>query len=161
MLRTQYRCHPYISALPNHLFYGGCLRDGISAEERPPLIPGWPTLAFLDVPAGQERSSGSGSFYNEAEISLLMGLLETLVAFGVDCAELGVITLYKAQLGKMAQRLQEKRCDAGVNDRQVNGLVEDCGIFSALRYLLIKQDQSIVKIVDGPVERAHCPYQLL
>ena len=29
MLRTQYRCHPSISAICNTMFYDGCLRDGV------------------------------------------------------------------------------------------------------------------------------------
>ena len=37
MLRTQYRCHPRISAVANELFYGGCLLDGIAPDDRPAL----------------------------------------------------------------------------------------------------------------------------
>ncbi len=39
LLRTQYRCHPSVSALPNQLFYGGRLRDGCTAAQRAPLVP--------------------------------------------------------------------------------------------------------------------------
>jgi superfamily I DNA and/or RNA helicase len=38
LLRTQYRCHPYISAVANNLFYGGMLEDGISQTQRKPLL---------------------------------------------------------------------------------------------------------------------------
>ncbi|XP_053387906.1 uncharacterized protein LOC123563456 isoform X2 [Mercenaria mercenaria] len=37
LLRTQYRCHPNISAVANKLFYGGMLEDGISEADRKPL----------------------------------------------------------------------------------------------------------------------------
>ena len=40
MLRTQYRCHPRISALANALFYENNLLDGVIEEERPPLVVG-------------------------------------------------------------------------------------------------------------------------
>jgi superfamily I DNA and/or RNA helicase len=32
MLRTQYRVHPAISRLASELFYGGRLRDGVTAQ---------------------------------------------------------------------------------------------------------------------------------
>ena len=38
LLRTQYRCHPNISAVANKLFYGGMLMDGVSAEQRSPVL---------------------------------------------------------------------------------------------------------------------------
>ena len=37
MLRTQYRCHPAISAIPNELFYDNQLIDGVAPEDRPAL----------------------------------------------------------------------------------------------------------------------------
>ena len=38
VLRTQYRCHPTISAIPNQLFYDGQLIDGVTEADRPPLV---------------------------------------------------------------------------------------------------------------------------
>ena len=38
MLRTQYRCHPIISAIANNLFYDGKLLDGLSENDRVPLV---------------------------------------------------------------------------------------------------------------------------
>jgi hypothetical protein len=38
LLRTQYRCHPTISAVSNSLFYERQLVDGISAQHRKPLL---------------------------------------------------------------------------------------------------------------------------
>ena len=37
LLRTQYRCHPRISAISNNLFYNEQLIDGIGEELRQPL----------------------------------------------------------------------------------------------------------------------------
>ena len=37
VLRTQYRCHPRISAFASELFYDGCLLDGVTADDRPAL----------------------------------------------------------------------------------------------------------------------------
>lgn len=49
LLRTQYRCHPAISAVANELFYEGHLIDGVSEEERRPLLHWLPTLCFYSV----------------------------------------------------------------------------------------------------------------
>ena len=38
MLRTQYRCHPIISAVSNSLFYQNQLVDGVTAQDRPPVL---------------------------------------------------------------------------------------------------------------------------
>jgi hypothetical protein len=59
LLRRQYRCHPAISAVPNQQFYGGRLLDGCTPEQRASLLPGLPSLAFLDV-RGQEQHSAGG-----------------------------------------------------------------------------------------------------
>jgi superfamily I DNA and/or RNA helicase len=59
LLRRQYRCHPAISAVPNQQFYGGRLLDGCTPEQRASLLPGLPSLAFLDV-RGQEQYSAGG-----------------------------------------------------------------------------------------------------
>ena len=37
LLRTQYRCHPVISAMASQLFYQDKLMDGVTREERKPL----------------------------------------------------------------------------------------------------------------------------
>lgn len=67
MLKTQYRvrpiaidthtnfiknyiqCHPKISAISNKLFYDRRLLNGVTAEDRKPLIEGLPTVTFVDV----------------------------------------------------------------------------------------------------------------
>ena len=38
LLRTQYRCHPSLSAVANACFYGGALADGVAARDRLPLL---------------------------------------------------------------------------------------------------------------------------
>lgn len=53
------RCHPDISAVPNAQFYGGRLLDGCTREQRASLLPGLPSLAFLDV-RGQEQYGAGG-----------------------------------------------------------------------------------------------------
>ncbi|KAK1342256.1 hypothetical protein QTO34_015012 [Cnephaeus nilssonii] len=104
LLRTQYRCHPAIAAVANDLFYGGGLRNGVSQAERGPLLAWLPTLCFYNVP-GQEQMEGGNSFHNEAEAAFTLMLIRSLVAGGIPGTMIGVITLYKSQLGKLCHLL--------------------------------------------------------
>jgi superfamily I DNA and/or RNA helicase len=97
MLRTQYRCHPLISRIPCALFYGGRLVDGVSADDRDPLIDDLPTLCFYDVHSGQERKAASGSVYNMEEARFVVAVLTRLLEAGLEPPDIGVVTLYKAQ----------------------------------------------------------------
>ncbi|XP_015427004.1 PREDICTED: protein ZGRF1 [Myotis davidii] len=104
LLRTQYRCHPAIAAVADDLFYGGGLRNGVSEAQRGPLLAWLPTLCFYHVP-GQEQMEGGNSFHNEAEAAFTLMLIRALVAGGIPGTMIGVITLYKAQLGKLCHLL--------------------------------------------------------
>lgn len=105
MLRTQYRCHPQFSALSSKFFYNDRLRDGVTPEQRPPLLPDVPALVFFDV-TGAEKESGGGSVYNDVEASVVCDLVAHLLRCGFDCRQIGVICLYKAQAAHCLQRLR-------------------------------------------------------
>ncbi|XP_028513457.1 protein ZGRF1 [Exaiptasia diaphana] len=98
LLRTQYRCHPVISAVANRLFYGGRLTNGVSEEDRAPLVEFAPTLCFYDVTKGKEKCGQDGSYYNEEEAKFIVFLIECFLESGLEPAQIGVITLYKSQL---------------------------------------------------------------
>ena len=75
-----------------------------------PFQPGWPTLCFYNVSTGQEAVDGAAaSFYNTEEARLVVALIEGLVLEGVQPQDIGVITLYKAQLACITQRLNQSR----------------------------------------------------
>lgn len=101
VLRTQYRCHPVISNIANTLFYGGCLIDGISQEDRLPLVDEFPTLCFYDVSCGKDCSDSAGSYYNQEEADFVVFLIQVLICSGVEPCNIGVITLYKSQMYKI------------------------------------------------------------
>ncbi len=67
MLRTQYRLHPVLSAIPNALFYEGQLLDGVTAEQRLPCIEGLAPLIFVEIGRGREQACSGGSFINIEE----------------------------------------------------------------------------------------------
>ncbi|KAM4049515.1 5'-3' DNA helicase ZGRF1 [Anomaloglossus baeobatrachus] len=100
MLRTQYRCHPSISAVANELFYEGNLLNGISEDERKPLLDWLPTLCFYNA-NGSEEVEGNTSFYNMEEANFTVKLIQSLIASGIHGAMIGVITLYKSQMNKI------------------------------------------------------------
>ncbi|XP_075716642.1 5'-3' DNA helicase ZGRF1 isoform X2 [Rhinoderma darwinii] len=111
MLKTQYRCHPSISAVVNELFYEGQLLDGVSHEDRKPLLDWLPTLCFYNA-NGIEKVEGNSSFCNVEEASFTVKLIQSLVASGIQGSMIGVITLYKSQMNKICSMLSSAAvCD--------------------------------------------------
>ncbi|XP_038611146.1 protein ZGRF1 isoform X6 [Tachyglossus aculeatus] len=100
LLRTQYRCHPAISAIANDLFYEGSLIDGISERDRRPLLDWLPTLCFYNV-HGSEQIGRDNSFHNLAEATFTLKLIQSLIASGIEASAIGVITLYKSQMNQL------------------------------------------------------------
>lgn len=82
-LRTQYRCHPVISAIANDLFYEGNLVNGISERERSPVLEWLPTLCFYNV-TGTEQVERENSFVNVAEAAFTLKLIRSLIASGLE-----------------------------------------------------------------------------
>ncbi|KAJ6668811.1 hypothetical protein lerEdw1_012295 [Lerista edwardsae] len=111
LLRTQYRCHPAISAITNDLFYGGNLLNGISEMDRNPLVDWLPTLCFYNV-NGFEQVGRDNSFHNMAESSFIVKLIQCLVASGIDGSMIGVIALYKSQMNQICTLLGAVHSDA-------------------------------------------------
>ncbi|XP_029774198.1 protein ZGRF1 isoform X2 [Suricata suricatta] len=104
LLRTQYRCHPAISAISNDLFYEGNLMNGISETERSPLLEWLPTLCFYNV-QGLEQIERDNSFHNVAEAAFTLKLIQSLIASGTAGSAIGVVTLYKSQAHKLCHSL--------------------------------------------------------
>ncbi|XP_040331664.1 5'-3' DNA helicase ZGRF1 isoform X5 [Herpailurus yagouaroundi] len=104
LLRTQYRCHPAISAISNDLFYEGNLMNGISETERSPLLEWLPTLCFYNV-KGLEQIERDNSFHNVAEAAFTLKLIQSLIVSGIAGSVIGVITLYKSQMYKLCHSL--------------------------------------------------------
>ncbi|OXB68179.1 hypothetical protein ASZ78_012277 [Callipepla squamata] len=111
LLRTQYRCHPAISAIANELFYEGNLIDGVSEKERSPLLDWLPTLCFYSV-NGLEQIERDNSFYNVAEVHFTVKLIKSLIASGIDGSAVGVITFYKSQMCKIQNLLRSVHSEA-------------------------------------------------
>ncbi|XP_074252679.1 5'-3' DNA helicase ZGRF1 isoform X2 [Saimiri boliviensis] len=104
LLRTQYRCHPAISAIANDMFYEGNLMNGVTEIERSPLLEWLPTLCFYNV-KGLEQLERDNSFHNVAEAAFTLKLIQSLIASGIEGSMIGVITLYKSQMYKLCHLL--------------------------------------------------------
>ena len=79
VLRTQYRCHPRISAVASELFYNGCLLDGVTADDRPALaVSAW--LSPIPV-AIWSRSAGGVILWLEVFLSATVPAVLSLHAF--------------------------------------------------------------------------------
>ncbi|KAM6120158.1 LOW QUALITY PROTEIN: 5'-3' DNA helicase ZGRF1 [Pterocles gutturalis] len=110
LLRTQYRCHPAISAISNELFYEGNLIDGVTEKDRSPLLDWLPTLCFYSVNGVEQRRDNS--FYNMAEGHFTVKLIQSLIASGIEGSAIGVITLYKSQMCKIQNLLSSVHSEA-------------------------------------------------
>ncbi|XP_068137342.1 5'-3' DNA helicase ZGRF1 isoform X2 [Hyperolius riggenbachi] len=111
MLRTQYRCHPVISAVANELFYEGHLLNGVLQEDRRPLLEWLPPLCFYNA-NGTEQVEGNNSFYNMEEANFTVKLIQSLIASGIQGCMIGVITLYKSQMTKICSLFNSTvQCD--------------------------------------------------
>ncbi len=101
-LRTQYRMNEAIAAFPDEAFYDGALLHG--TENRRWTVGSLPPLAARHV-EGAERQTPSGSYFNEREAAVVADEVETLLEAGVIPADVGVITPYSGQVGKVRAAL--------------------------------------------------------
>jgi superfamily I DNA and/or RNA helicase len=122
LLRTQYRCHPAIAAVANSHFYANRLIDGVTAEQRAPLVPWLPPLSLVDVRSGAAEeyngSNGSGSVSNRAEAAAVVRLVSRLRAAGVRPGSVGVICFFRAQVEVVRRLLLENRMQQQNQNRQ-------------------------------------------
>ena len=131
MLRTQYRLHPMLSAIPNELFYEGQLNDGVTAQDREPLVPNLPTLLAYNCKKGNaEKSLSSHSYFNTLEANVVVKLLHRLKADGVEDSSVGVICLYKAQAMKIEEMMSGTRATSTVKPVAAKTISEEGNVQS-------------------------------
>eukprot|EP00899_Mesostigma_viride_P016727 jgi/Mesvir1/25055/Mv11899-RA.1 len=107
-LRVSYRAHPGLLQVYSDLFY-----DGTLVTEADPALThsllGWHRLPNPDIPlllahvdGDERRDADSPSWYNQAEINAVEGIMNDLLAsgLGVRPDEIGIITPYQKQVHK-------------------------------------------------------------
>jgi hypothetical protein len=101
-LRTQYRMNEAIAAFPNEAFYDGDLLHGQRNRS-------WTISPFSPLEAshveGEEEQAPSRSYYNEREAEVVGDEVEDLLQAGVAPEDVGVITPYSGQIGKVRAEL--------------------------------------------------------
>ena len=143
MLDTQYRMNPCIAQFPSDLFYGGMLKNGVSAPERRPLqgFP-WPReefpVAFLPV-KGVEMDDGV-SKYNEEEALAACDAVSMLLEGGqCTISDIAVVTPYAAQarvIRRLVRKLTPSNGPPYIEVSSVDGFQgreKEAVVFSAVR----------------------------
>ncbi|CEG80934.1 hypothetical protein RMATCC62417_15195 [Rhizopus microsporus] len=100
-----YCCHPKISAISNKLFYDRRLLNGVTPQDREPLLEGLPTVLFVDIGGTEQKSARTNSFWNDTEVSVTAKILQSMIELNVLPSEIGVVSLYKEQADKLSDHL--------------------------------------------------------
>ena len=103
LLSTQYRCHPMISQISNLFFYQNRLDNGPNTN-RPALLDLEP-LNLVTVP-GKQVSNGS-SHGNFQEAIFITETIQWMLNQNIDPKNIGVIALYKGQVGLIQNQFQQ------------------------------------------------------
>ncbi|MFC3958914.1 DEAD/DEAH box helicase [Halovivax cerinus] len=109
LLRKQYRMNGAIAEFSNRMFYNGNLetdernRDWTVDELKP--------LMGIDIDGNEQRQIHGNSYYNVQEAEAVAKQVELLVRSGLDPEDIGVITAYSGQIGKVGQRINQLDID--------------------------------------------------
>ncbi|WP_135823698.1 AAA domain-containing protein [Halorussus ruber] len=104
LLGRQYRMHEDIAEFPNEAFYGGSLET--ADRNRDWQVGDLDPLVGVDVDGEERRESGGDSLYNPEEAEAVAEEVETLVENGVAPEDVGVISMYRGQVGCIRSRLR-------------------------------------------------------
>lgn len=112
LLKTQYRMHPSISAIPNELFYSNQLKDGVGVEEKTRHIVDLPphaksSLVFYDL---SRTLAFCCSEDHSSRFNVVSALIATDIAYRTQVAgtdSIGLITPYRAQARLLHRILRE------------------------------------------------------
>ena len=119
LLKRQYRCHPVLGTLASDLFYDSKLVNGVSVQDRSPLVKNWPALLFFNS-SGREAQQNGGSFANVQEADFIIWLVKSLSENGVSGGKIGIICFYKAQEIHIREALQTADSGCGVQVSSVD-----------------------------------------
>ena len=171
VLRTQYRMHPALSAIPNAAFYDNCLIDGVTPAERPPLVPGLPHLVFVNQSMNEPNRKGhNDSPFNCAEARVVSRLVALFTGAGVGRGDIAVVTTYVAQANEVRRVLgitadAERRDDAAAADSDAaegpppDGAGDDELMVNTVDALQGQERKVVILSLCGPGSRSFATHQ--
>ncbi|MFD1572196.1 AAA domain-containing protein [Halorubrum laminariae] len=105
-LLTQYRMNKDIAQFPSEQFYEGSLNHGNINKDW--SILGMDPLSGIHVEGSEQTDRSSKSKYNIIEAQIVAEQAELLLNKGLSHDEIGIITSYSAQIGKIAGELHNQ-----------------------------------------------------
>jgi len=105
LLEKQYRMNEEIAEFPNNVFYDGNLttadrcRDWTVGDLKP--------IIGIDIDGDEKRQSQGNSIYNIREAEAVAKQVMRLARAGVDLGDIGVITAYNGQVGKIIAHVNQ------------------------------------------------------
>uniref|UniRef100_A0A8C6P323 RNA helicase n=1 Tax=Nothobranchius furzeri TaxID=105023 RepID=A0A8C6P323_NOTFU len=158
-LLRNYRSHPAILKIPNELFYDGELQ-ACADEYACNFYRWWQYLPKQDLPlifhgvAGEDtRESNSPSFFNVAEVEVLMDYVRKLLQSGrkkglatIGPKDIGIIAPYRKQVQKIRKALEQVGKEFTFTDMNVGSVEEFQG--QERRVIMVSTVRSSSKYMD-------------
>lgn len=152
LLKTQYRMHPSISAIPNELFYGNQLKDGVGVGERTQkIVELFPyaksSLIFHDL---SRTLAFCCSEDHSSRFNIVSALIATDIAYRTQSSgnsSVALITPYRAQarlLHRILRETGQKNVKAATVHR-FQGSEQDIIIFDAVDSYPQKKASKLLK----------------
>lgn len=109
LLGRQYRMHADVAEFPNEAFYGGALETAARNEDW--QIGSLDPLVGIDVAGEESGEAGGKSLYNPAEVEVVVEEVQRLLEAGVEPEDVGVISMYRGQVGRVRSQLRQTDID--------------------------------------------------
>jgi hypothetical protein len=109
ILPKQYRMNKEIAAFPNEAFYGGELKN--AKRNKNWTIDNLKPIMGVDIAGSERRQSHGNSLYNIKEAEAVAKQVKQLLQNGLDPEDIGVITAYNGQIGKINSQLHQLEID--------------------------------------------------
>lgn len=105
-----FRSHQRIVEMISEEFYDSELLAEADQKAADEWLAGMPPIQVLNVRGQEQMDPGEPSYFNLAEVARVSDLIESELAAhpGLQMKEIGVITPYRRQVGRIKKHLEEK-----------------------------------------------------
>jgi hypothetical protein len=109
LLQQQYRMNEEIAEFPNQAFYDGKLKT--AEQNRRWTVSNLNPIIGIDIAGSERRATHGKSLYNTEEAEAAAKQVKRLVQKGVHPEDIGVISAYSGQIGKIGARVNQLDID--------------------------------------------------